>query len=201
MAFQTVPNGIEIVMNATQNGVPIVNVFWSKTSGVVTTGALGDAADAVKGWWDTYIKPGMHPSYVLDTIVATDKSVANGSQVTRTYTTGNAGTASGAAAAANAATVISWRTAHIGRSFRGRTYIGALTTGSFSDAQNVTSGFAGGMATAGAALITALGAVSQTLCVLSRYANLVLRVTGLLTEIIGVVVDTKVDSQRRRTAN
>jgi len=37
--------------------------------------------------------------------------------------------------------------------------------------------------------------------VLSRYAAGVLRVTGLLTEIISVIVDTKVDSQRNRTAN
>jgi hypothetical protein len=201
MAFQVVPNGIETVFNATQNGVPIVNVFWTKVAGSVSPSDLANAADNFHIWWTTEVQAGLHTSYVLNSIVSTDKSVANGQQVTRNYNTGNTGALTGAAAAANAALVLGWRTVNTGRSFRGRTYIGGLASATLLDAQHVNTADAVAFATAGSALITQMQTVAQILCVLSRVAAGVLRITGLLTEIISVVVDTKVDSQRRRTAN
>jgi hypothetical protein len=44
-------------------------------------------------------------------------------------------------------------------------------------------------------------AVSQTLGVVSTIANKVHRVTGLITEITSILVDNKIDTQRRRSAN
>jgi hypothetical protein len=97
--------------------------------------------------------------------------------------------------------VISWRTGAIGRSFRGRTYIGGLDGAATITAQSVSTSFAGAIAAAASDLIDRLQTYGAALAVLSRYASKVLRVTGLLTEIISVLVDTKIDSQRRRTAN
>jgi hypothetical protein len=201
MAFQSVPNGVEIVLNGVQNGIPIVNVFNVIDVTTPTIARLTTIATTVKTWWDASMAPILNTSYVLQSIKVTALTAATGPQFIQTYSSGNQGTNSGGEAAANAAAVISWRTASIGRSFRGRTYVGALSEGEIDSAQTIATATQTALLSMGTSLITALAGISCVLAVLSRYAAKVLRVTGILTEIISVVVDNKVDSQRRRTAN
>jgi len=200
MAADIVPNGIKVEWNATQNGVPIVNrVYVTKTS-APTPADLDDAITAALAFFND-LKAVLHPSYVLQNITATDVHVANGTQVVLPLTTSNVGTGTGAAMPANAAVVISLRTSFTGRSFRGRFYAGALCGSNMSDAQNVITSAASFYAGVFEDFITALNTINMTLVVVSRVAAGVARVTALATEIISVIVDTKIDSQRRRTAN
>lgn len=201
MATQLVPNGVEVVFNAVQNGVPIVNVYHVHVPGAITTTTLAAINGIFKTWWDTSVAPMQNPSYVLNNITSTGLASGSGPQHVTSYTTSNQGTNSGGEAAANAAAVISWRTAQIGRSYRGRTYLGALSEGEIDSAQTIASATVTAMASAAQGLIDALTAAGMFLAVLSRVAGGVQRVTGLLVEIIGYVTDNKVDSQRRRTAN
>jgi len=201
MPFQTVPDGVEIVLNGVQNGVPIVNVFNVRDEAAPEPERLLEIADATKDWWDTYLKPLLHTSYTLQSIKVTALTSSTGPQVEANYTTGNVGTQGGDPSAANGAAVISWRTASIGRSFRGRSYIGAMGSDQLTTAQTIDPSVLTAYASAGTSLIDAMQAIGAVLCVLSRYALGVQRIAGLLTEIIGIVVDNKVDSQRRRTAN
>lgn len=197
----TTPNGIEVRVIANQNGVPIVNVYHLKTGGTVTLSNLEDAAETYADWYETLGRGYFHSSYVIESVIATDISVANGQQyIWNTWST-PAGAITTAAAAANAAAVISWRTPFIGRSFRGRTYVGGLANSELVDAQHLQSTTAAGMAVDWGTLKDAWTALGLVLSVLSKYAAGALRVYGLLTEITAIVVDTKVDSQRRRTAN
>jgi len=200
MTLGIVPNGIKIEWNAVQNGVPVVNrVFVTQTT-APTSGDLDDAITEALAFFNAY-KGFCHPTYVLANITATDVSVANGTQTILPLTTGNVGTGSGSAAAANAAMTASLRTNFTGRSFRGRFYLGGLVQGALQDAQSLTTASAGAFATVFADFITALNAVNKTLVVVSNYAAGVVRAVALATEIISIIVDTKVDSQRRRTAN
>jgi hypothetical protein len=201
MVFQSVPDGVEVVFSAVQNGTPIVNVYNIRSTVTNDETRLGVIADAFKDWWDDNMAPVQNPSYVLQSIKATSLGSVGGPQVIRSYSTANQGTNSGGEAAGNAAAVISWKTALIGRSFRGRTYVGALSEGAIASAQTFESAAVTGILSAGTTLIDAMTAIGATLCVLSRVFNGIARVTGLLTEIIAVVVDNKVDSMRRRTAN
>jgi hypothetical protein len=43
--------------------------------------------------------------------------------------------------------------------------------------------------------------IGKVLVVVSRFADKVARTVALTTDIIGLITDTKIDSQRRRTAN
>lgn len=201
MAFQPVPDGVEVVFTALQNGVPVVNVFNVQDPATHDAARLGVIADTFFTWWSANIKGSLSSSYVLQSIKATNLTSSAGPQVIRNYTTGNAGSVSGVQAAGNAAAVISWRTANIGRSFRGRTYLGGMAAASLTSAQFFDPTFAANIAAGAAALITALAGLDAKLAVLSRFVAGALRVTGLLTEIVSVIVDTKVDSQRKRTAN
>lgn len=201
MSFQAVPDGIEVVLNAIQNGVPVVNVYNVKDVTTHDVARLNVVLDVFEDWWQSNLQAILSNSYVLQSMTATSLELATGPQVTRSFTTDNQGALTGEQVAGNAALVISWRTASIGRSFRGRTYIGGLDAAATETAQAVSAAFADSIAAAAANLIDGLNDIGAALCVLSRFASGVARVAGLLTEIISVVVDTKIDSQRRRTAN
>lgn len=200
MTIGIVPNGIKIEWNATQNSIPVVQrVFVTKTS-APTSADLDDAIVAALAYFNAK-KGALHPSYILQNITATDVSVANGTQTILPLTTSNVGTGSGAPAAANAAMCISLRTNFTGRSFRGRFYEGGLISDGFANAQNFQPTYVAGLADFFQDFIDALAAINMTLVVVSNFAAGVVRVVALATEIISIIVDTKVDSQRRRTAN
>lgn len=200
MALGIVPNGIKVELNAIQNGIPIVNRMYVTQSTPVGSGDLDDTIVKFLAFFNEY-KALCHPTYVLQNITATDVSVANGTQTIFPLTTSNIGTGTGAAMAANAAMVASLRTNFTGRSFRGRFYLGGLNDGVQQDAQNVKVASAGAFAGFVVNLIDTLGTINKTLVVVSNYASGVVRVVALATEIINIIVDTKIDSQRRRTAN
>jgi hypothetical protein len=201
MPFQAIPNGVKIEFNATQNTVPIVNIYHCTLAASPTDADLEDIAQASIDWWRDDVQGGLHQSYVLNTVITTDMSVENGHQHVENLVADNTGAVATAAAAANAALCLSWRTANTGRSFRGRTYFGGLPQAAFTNAQTLDSSYVSGFVTAGFNLIAALEAVGATLVVVSRIANGVARITALATEIISIIGDTKGDSQRRRTAN
>lgn len=200
MTFQVTPQGIKVEMNFIQNTVPVVNVFHVDNGGSVDATSLHVVALIFSDYW-TALRVNLSVSLVLQNITVTDISVADGIQEILTGFADPEGAVTSAAAAANAACCISLRTAHTGRSFRGRSYVGGINAVDLFSAQTLTTTFAAALASHMQDLIDALIAAGKTLCVLSRYADKVLRVVGLLTEIISIIVDTKVDSQRRRTAN
>lgn len=201
MAFQAAPRVVEVVFKGVQNGIPINNVFHVDTGGTVTPEILDAVLNVFVDWIDDNWLALLHGSYELPQIVATDISVEDGAQAEANFFPAKTGAGTGAAMAANAAMVASWRTAKTGRSFRGRTYIGGLANGVLQNAQNVTTTFAGDAAELLITLLDVLETAGFKLGVLSRVANGLARVTAIITEVIGLVVDTKVDSQRRRTAN
>lgn len=201
MAFIATPRGIEAVLKCTQNGIPVNNVFNIDAGHAVTLTDLQNVAGILATWWDTTAYLYFHTSLVFSEIVVTDISVANGQQVTVVTVTHPAGVQGGAAAGANVALCTTWRTSHIGRSFRGRTYWGGLPQSYLQDAQTFTSAALTNMSAVAADLRTSLQTAGYILSVLSKYANLVQRIAGLLTQITSIVLDSKVDSQRRRNSN
>jgi len=200
MTIGIVPNGMKCEFNAIQNGIPIVNRVFVTTPSAPTTTDMNNLITAAVDFYQSLL-PFQHPSYIMQNITVTDVHVANGTQIIAAQTSGNVGAAPGVPAAANAAQVVSLRTAFTGRSFRGRYYVGGLAAVNQSDAQNWTTAQSVSLSGLFQDFITALDAVGQTLVVVSNFAAGVVRVVALATEIIALITDTKVDSQRRRTAN
>lgn len=200
MTLGIVPNGMKIEMNYTQNGIPVVNRFYLTKTTPPTSADLDDAIVVTLAFYQD-LRAFQHESCILQNITATDVHVANGTQVIFVLTTGNVGQITTAPAAANAAFCVSMRTSFTGRSFRGRFYLGGLGQQNLLNAQTFQPANAATLASVFTDFITALGVINQTLVVVSNYANKVLRAVALATEIISIIVDTKVDSQRRRTAN
>lgn len=201
MPFQVTPGGVEVVIKCAQNNIPVVNVMHVDAVGTVTLGDLDAIAGIFAGWIDTNFMAEAHESLVFQQLVVTDISVEDGQQVIVNGDGTVNGALTGDAAAANAAVVVSLRTNRTGRSYRGRFYMGGLAVSGFANAQNVETGYAAGIGNQITALIDLLADGGYKLAVLSRWLNKALRLVGVLTEIVSIVTDTKVDSQRRRTAN
>jgi hypothetical protein len=107
------------------------------------------------------------------------------------------GTEVSPAAPANVAVVASWRTGHSGRSYRGRNYIGGIPINSY-EGNTVDPDYVAGWIGAYTALISAAAAEDYTWVVGSAYHNNAPREAGIVTPITNVLVDNRVDTQRRR---
>lgn len=201
MVFIPTANTVKASLEFLQNGVPVVNVFHVDIGHAPAGTDLTAVALKVVEWWEDSLSYTCHNSLLFNQVIVTDISVANGGQHTENTTTQAAGRLGGTAQAANAAATITWKTAHIGRSYRGRTYLGALDDSLLTDAQHLTTTAVTNYTAIATSLVTGLSSLGYALVVLSKFANGVARVAGLITEIITVVTDSKIDSQRRRTAN
>ena len=184
----------------TQQGVPVVNVFHFDAGHSITPTDLNNVNIAMDAWITANFAPLVSSTVTFDQLIATDISVANGAQDILVPTTATGG-AAGTPTAANAALVVSQRTGFTGRSFRGRTYIGGLTQTVQVTSHEVTTTYAAAVITAWQNLITNLTLAGYVLSVLSKVALGVSRAAGILSEVITVIVNTTIDSQRRRTAN
>jgi len=200
MTIGIVPNGIKIELNGVQNGIPVVNRFYVTAAAAPTGTDMNNALNKALDFWNSY-KGFQHPSFTLANITVTDVHIANGTQMIAQLVSNNVGIGTGVALAANAAMCASLRTANTGRSFRGRFYIGGLAGVVQQDAQNFTTSSVAQIPGVFADFIDALATVGLKLVVVSNYANKVVRVVALASEIISIICDTKIDSQRRRTAN
>jgi len=184
----------------TQNGVRMENVWNVDYGAPVTPIGLALVNNVFDAWITANLASVMHSSVKYDQLVATDISVANGAQDLKVPTTTQGAGVAGEAAG-NAAFVASLRTLNTGRNFRGRTYVAGMNQSSLINAQNVSTATAAAYNVVFVNLVNALSTAGYALCVLSRYLNNALRVVGVLTEVISVITNTKIDSQQRRTAN
>lgn len=198
--FQAVPQGAQVRLLMTQNGVRMENVWNVDTGAGVTPLALFLVGNVFDAWLTSDYRNMMTTSVKLDQLIVTDISVPNGAQDIRVPTSPS-GTVAGTESAGNAAFVASLRTLSTGKNFRGRTYVPGIPQSYLVDAQHVSPAYAGFVNVAFNNLLSALVTAGYALSVLSRYLNTILRATGLLTEVITIITDTKVDSQQRRTAN
>lgn len=201
MAFVPVPQVVKGVIEWSQNAVPIVNVFHVDVGHAVTQADVDAFAAKLMTWWEVNLAPDTHTSMVFQSVTATDISVPNGVQKILTVTSSPTGGKGGDPESAQTALVVSLRTAFTGRSFRGRTYFGGLVQGYLVSAQAFDPAASAVYVANMGALITSLNAIGQILGVVSTVANHVQRVVGIITAITTLLGDTKIDTQRRRSAN
>lgn len=200
MTFIATPQTVEIALKMSQNGVPIVNVWHVDVGAAVTPTLVHTAILTIDAWISSDYKNIVSDTVGFDELVGTDVSVANGYQEVFAPTTLH-GNVAGAATAANAAYVASLRTIHTGRNYRGRTYVPGIAASKLLDAQHVTASYLADVNSTFANLLAALVTAGMKLVVVSKWLDKVARVVGIATEVITIITDTKVDSQRRRTAN
>jgi len=197
MTFQPVEATALIELIQSLDGQIIENTLYFRKATDYDAAALELLAGTMASWWIAEMAPLLSSSISLTGVKATALHDQTGPQfVFNTGLPEPGGVASGSVPN-NAAFCVSFRTALIGRAFRGRNYISGIPV-------NVVtlSSISGGEANA---LVAAYNEIQDLLpvgtnwVVVSRTVNGVLQEVGLTNVITSVVIpDLVLDSQRRR---
>lgn len=200
MAFQRVPNCVEVTLNMTQDNIPVVNRWFVDVGHTVVHSDLTGVFAVVDAWVTSTLSSFHVTTIHYETIVVKNHDVANGEELVFVPTT-LAGTNTQVPTANSTAMCASLRTALTGKNFRGRTYIGGVSRNYLADSTHIVPSGAVQVANIMTDLVNALNTATYTLVVVSRFLNNAKRVVAVATEIVTVIVDTVMDVQRRRTAN
>lgn len=198
MTFIPWPNGIQLCFDFVTAGQN-----WQfclalrKSTGSVTPtdlAAITTAADT----WQPSLMGYLDQNTTLRQIRATDMTAQGGQQ--SVLTVGDAGTNGNAPMPIGTAQVVSLRTAKRGRSYRGRMFLGGLSTAYLLTATDSTAASAALYGAAVQVLAGALDALGYDHVVPSKQHNGAVTNPAELNEVIAYVVDQHYDSQRRRLA-
>jgi hypothetical protein len=198
MAFQRVPSTIEIVLQQTMHGEPLVNVLHCEHPNSGDGIVLANMADEVIDWWGTELAPNLSEDITLTLVTCRDLDTEGGQISQRAPATLTRGGFTGPATSSNVALVCTHRTSRAGRSYRGRTYVAGLAEEHVTgNAYDLTR--SGNIQDAFNDLRSRLDIMSGTFGVVSRWIDGQLRSEAEITAVVNSVVrDTRVDSQRRR---
>lgn len=199
MPFVEVPNTVEVVPQFTYDLQKVANVHHVEKGSAWTTADMEAVAAAYIEWWDTTMKTGYAPTTLsLNSVIVRDLTTQSAPALEFTIGLPLVGTV--AAALPNHVTAaVKWITALRGRSFRGRTYHIGLAEGHVLNNQ-LAIAVINGLLAAYEGLQAALEGTPAggDMVVVSKYTGGAERDTGVTTPIIGVSLDSTVDSQRRR---
>lgn len=200
MAWPNLPGVAKVVVTYGFDGEPSVNVHFVLKRNFATPISLlsleqiGDEFfDALQAEWI----PFMGDQWTIDDIVTTDWSVANGEQFQRVTGLPLVGTEVNEEVPASVCIVASHRTPFTGRSFRGRSYMPGLTEANVGG-NGVDGALVSAVGDYFSALATGLGSISADLVVYSLFAAGAQRTVPVATVITSTIVNSRVDTQRRR---
>lgn len=200
MPFIPIPNGIQLCFDFVTAGQ-----FWQicvnlrKVSGPVDATALAGAASVGSAWWTSDLATVLTSDNTLRQVRATDMTNQGGSQVQTLV--GGAGAVTPPMLPLGTPVVVSLRTAKRGRSYRGRVYLSGVAESNRASGSPVdlTTGFAGTTLPARfSALLSSLASAGFNMIVASKQHNNVPTNPAVTNDVTAFVVDTHLDSQRRR---
>lgn len=198
MAFIPVPNGMSLCFHftsASQNWQFCLTL--RKSAGAPEDTDLQQAAGDAYSWWTSVLKPLLSTSTSLADITVADLTSQGAPQYVQTV--GEAATGTGSAVPLNACVVISGRTAKRGRSFRGRNYLSGLRDAILGVSMNaISTAFASTLAGAWGTLRTTLDGHGYDHVIASKQQEGAPVSPAETNEVTAYVVDTLIDSQRRR---
>jgi hypothetical protein len=186
-----IPRAARAVFNATQHGSSRVTVlhYW-RTDGWDMANLEALNIDLML-WWNEVGRFQMPDDMTLLDITTTALDNEPNIQDTLPCTSGCQGTRVEQPEPGNVTGTVSWRTASVGRSFRGRSYLPGFCTGDTNDDDTISSTRLVGMLAWAANLIWYVTDGTVQLGVLSRKLNEIHPVTGW-------VIENVLDSMRRR---
>lgn len=198
MAFQSVPEGAEAVVNSTYGGRPIVNVFNFRKPGGYNATDLQALADVVDGWYGTGIGTYLDAGFAYVNTLVRGLELVNDLTANADANAGN-GAVAGFGTPNNVALCLTHRTGLTGRSARGRTYFAGAPSTVLQTVTTFATTFVNNMVTFMNLLAPLAGAEGWVFSVLSRYASGAARPTGILFPItLSEARNVNIDSQRGR---
>lgn len=197
MAFIPIPNSATLCFDFTSAGQN-----WQfcltvrKSAGAITSTDLANIATEGGNWWTSHLRAEITTTTTLRQVRVTDMQVQGGQQEIDTFN--QAGTGGGGITPLNSPIVVSLRTAKRGRSYRGRAYVSGIPQDALLNPVDWTVVRTASVAAAFIALQAALDTAGYDLVVASKQHNGVVTDPAETNEVIAILVDQHVDSQRRR---
>lgn len=191
-----------VSFRGTSHGAAIVNVFHVLSSaGALTTSTITTLAQGVRSAYEVNMVTQLNGNYSADNVFAVDLSTEDGAEVSLPLG-GTPGVVS-QLMPQSAACCITWK---IGRHYRGghpRTYLGPLPGTAIETPTSLTSTYAATTQTKANNFLTAVNAItvgggSCQLVAVHRWRNKEELATPLISPITSAVVDTRIDTMRRR---
>lgn len=181
------------------NGQKVMNGLHFVSELPVVASQFVILAGDVVAWYNTYLKPILPVTAGLEMVKVTDMGSQTGVQIQ--YTTGlpSMGTHNSPSLPGNVTAAVKFTTDKRGKSYTGRNFFPAFAQ---SDIVNgiVDAGVAAGIKAAYEALLTQTWSSDYVWVVASKIAGGILRSALETTQVMGVGIDTQVDSQKRRLA-
>lgn len=197
MPFIPALKTVRISLEFTLNGKVCVNVIYANKTTTIVSADLVEIAETVRDWWIAHIKPIASADLSLQSVVTRDMTTEAGEQRILTDGLPSVGSVADGAMPNNVALVASLRTGIVGRSFRGRVFNLGLAESQVNQNLVDTTTQAAWLA-AYDQLHTDLEAIDASWVVASFRHSGAPRVTATLTPINEVIVNRRVDTQRKR---
>jgi hypothetical protein len=198
MPFIPAPNTVKVVIIGVYDGQEVVNVLhYQKTSAVVDAD-VDTIMNDVKTQFETYVVPLLSQSYGVVMYGAQDLTNANAPLHTHVNSPVVAGSVSNAPLPGNVAVCATKRTAHSGRSYRGRIYVPGITIAAQSTPDSLGATFITNLLSGLGHLLTHPATLNFLLSVVSNYALGAARTQAVVTPVTALSMDTSIDGQRRR---
>lgn len=198
MAFQSVPNTAEAVIQQVLAAQTLVNVVNFQRSGGYDNTSLFALATAVDDWFGTEVLTGLSNQLGYTGTLCRGLEDENDITASVSTTAGQGGIVSNSLPA-NAALVVTHRSNFTGRSARGRTYHCGIPLTAQQSAATVTGAFTAFLNAAWDTLPTYLSGTGWVHVIVSRYAALMKRETGVTFVVdVSECRNVNIDSQRRR---
>jgi hypothetical protein len=198
MAFQAIPNGVEVLLAATLAGQVCNNTLFFTHAGAWGVDEMQALADAVDDAWGSFVSTYMYQDYHYDQTIVTDKRTDTALQAFAFANAGSGGV-TGAPVPNNVAISVKRQSAFTGRSARGRVYIPVGAESHLVSTNVVTDAFAAAATAALQAISDAADDVDWTAVIVSRvHDGVTLPEAVVYTIVEWIVVDKVIDSMRRR---
>lgn len=199
MAFIPTPNGVKVVLHMTWNSQQVKNTLWFHKS-VLAPYTAAERATLITDlttWWNNHQKTSISSAVALNAIEVINQDSQSSPSTLTVFTPPIAGTG-GAAVPLNVSLTASLRTSLRGRNFRGRIFMPGLQTGNLVDQGTYSVAGASGIATTVGKLLDPLVITNSILAVASHFFNKAPRAQGVMNDVTAIVVETLLDSMRRR---
>jgi hypothetical protein len=197
--FVPAENTAKVVVEGQWAGNDAINTLWFQFASEPDQTDLETLAEYV---WENLLsalQSTWAASYQVNRVTATRQNSENDIQgVYDAMGTPLVGSGSGASVPLNASWSISFRTGLRGRSYRGRNYAAGYLNSILDDPGRGNATVLAGVAAAYVQHLITNMLAGWTWVVASHVADKAPRVAAVLTPIISVIIDTYVDSQRRR---
>lgn len=198
MPFVPATNVLQTEVLQRLDGQRIENVLYFQSSQAITLAAVNTLHATIQQWIEDFLAPSRSFNLTFVGLYSTDLTTQSSPTYSTTFPAPIAGSDTDPSLPNNVALSVQFRTNARGRTSRGRNFATGIGEGEVV-ANTVSTNFVNSLITAYQELFFSILTAPWTPVVLSRFENGNPRVSGLARNITGVaVVDTVVDSQRRR---